>query len=318
MPTRTLAPLLCALPLLAACPPEDDHDSDAADAADATAGDAADTGAGDAATTDAGADADAEPTDVVVGPIAATPGARCELSERIGLVELSGDGASIYVSATVFDRADPWYGAPELSTAACRFFHFTPVGCGTCASDEVCAPDGHCKLAPLGRADASLTLSAGGATQTFTADAATGQMYGAVTLTGPTFALDLDFGGQHVTLGDTTMPGMVEGVGGALQGGYDHPTGLDVHWTAPASAAGSRVFTHIPINHHAGGPTFTECDVASSAASFHVDGDMLAPLAVSTGLEFQGIEHMQVARAETPQGCVEVRFQVQQYVDLGF
>jgi hypothetical protein len=35
---------------------------------------------------------------------------------------------------------------------------------------------------------------------------------------------------------------------------------------------------------------------------------MIDPLAVSTGLEFQGVEHMFVAAAQTPQGCVDFRF----------
>jgi len=45
---------------------------------------------------------------------------------------------------------------------------------------------------------------------------------------------------------------------------------------------------------------------------------MLLPLAVSTGLEFQGIEHVRFAVAETPLGCVEFRFTIFQHVDLGF
>ncbi len=67
------------------------------------------------------------------------------------------------------------------------------------------------------------------------------------------------------------------------------------------------MFTHIPINHHAGGPTFTECWVEASVHTLQVPGAMLVPLAVETGLEFQGVEHVQVAAAETPAGCVELR-----------
>ena len=57
-------------------------------------------------------------------------------------------------------------------------------------------------------------------------------------------------------------------------------------------------------------------DPAGTFDLMHVDGDMLTPLAVVTGLEFQGLEHQRVAAAETPLGCVEFRFTTKQYVGL--
>lgn len=44
------------------------------------------------------------------------------------------------------------------------------------------------------------------------------------------------------------------------------------------------------------------------------DAEMVDPLAVETGLEFQGLEHAFVAAATTPQGCVEFRFGEQLFV----
>ena len=35
---------------------------------------------------------------------------------------------------------------------------------------------------------------------------------------------------------------------------------------------------------------------------------MIDPLSVVTGLEFQGLEHVFVAAATTPAGCIEFRF----------
>jgi hypothetical protein len=35
---------------------------------------------------------------------------------------------------------------------------------------------------------------------------------------------------------------------------------------------------------------------------------MVNPLAVVTGLEFQGVDHVHLAAAVTPMGCVEFRF----------
>jgi hypothetical protein len=98
-----------------------------------------------------------------------------------------------------------------------------------------------------------------------------------------------------------------------VSGESNEPTALDLTWTPPADAG--RVFTHIPINHHAAGPTYTEREVDASAGALHVDGAMLAPLAVVTGLEFQGVEHRRYAAANTPAGCVEVLFFVQQHVN---
>jgi len=81
-------------------------------------------------------------------------------------------------------------------------------------------------------------------------------------------------------------------------------------------SAGSHVYTLIPINHHAGGPTFTRCVVDAAQGSFLVGEAMLKPLAVGTGLEFQSIAHVRFAAAETPKGCVEFRFFVNHWIDL--
>ena len=65
-----------------------------------------------------------------------------------------------------------------------------------------------------------------------------------------------------------------------------------------------------------GGLTFTECAVPASSGALHIDGAMLQPLAAVTGLEFQGVEHVRFAAASTPAGCVELRYETQQYTSL--
>ena len=55
-----------------------------------------------------------------------------------------------------------------------------------------------------------------------------------------------------------------------------------------------------------------------SAGSFRADADMVDPLAVSTGLEFQGVSHFAFAAAETAGGCVEFRLGSQWHVDVTF
>ena len=50
-------------------------------------------------------------------------------------------------------------------------------------------------------------------------------------------------------------------------------------------------------------PIFTLLDMVTG--SFFAEATMVDPLAVSTGLEFQGIDHVYTAAAHTPDGCVE-------------
>jgi hypothetical protein len=262
-----------------------------------------DAGIGIDAAADGGADAALDAAQP--GEIAATPGARCALAERIALIEISSEGAMPYLSGTVYERTNPWYGAPELMTSTCAFHRFNAGFCaGGCAFDEQCGGDGKCVKAPRARRDSKLELRADAQTQTFVASDL-GELYGAVTLAGNAFAATLTFGERKVTLIETQLAGPFTSLSGTLAGDYDQPDALDFQWTAPSS---DHVYTLIPINHHAGGPTFTECTVPATARALHVDGDMLRPLAVGTGLEFQGLEHVRFAAAETPEGCVELRF----------
>ena len=110
----------------------------------------------------------------------------------------------------------------------------------------------------------------------------------------------------RVTISETTMPAALENVSGSVTGPKGAPSALDVQWDAVASDAD--VYTNIAINHHAAQGTFTECQVATSAGALHIDGDMMVPLSVSTGLEFRGIEHVRFAAAKTDDVCIEFRF----------
>ncbi len=245
------------------------------------------------------------------------PGARCVPASRIGLVQIYGYPApttTVEASASINDRVDPWMPGPKLTDASCSFFQEAdPAFCDPCPSGQLCAPDATCQALPVPVGDLVLTLSAGGASQAFEADGSSSGAWGTVTLPGRAFAVELAWSGLTVTLLETAVPEALADATMTLAGAYDAPTALDLTWTPPA--AGGSVFTHIPINHHAAGPTFTECTVDASAGALHVDGAMLAPLAVITGLEFQGIEHVRFAAADTPHGCVELRFQVHQYVN---
>lgn len=287
--------------------------ADAADTSADTAGTAPDTAA------DSGPGDAAGSTDVpAVTVFSAVPGARCAPAQRIGLVAVyaqGGGGAALDASATVYDRADPRIPkAAKLSDAVCSYFEQPPIPpCGSCGPGKLCDPSGQCTAMPVAAADVKLVLKAGGGEQTFVAKDGNGA-YGSITLAGKSFSLAVQWSGLTVTLGETAVPPALGQVTGKLAGGYDKPSGLDLAWVPPKDAA--MLFTHIPINHHAGGQTFTECQVAASAGPLHIDGAMLLPLSVSTGLEFQGIEHVRFAAAETPLGCVEVRMQTSQFVDM--
>ena len=116
------------------------------------------------------------------------------------------------------------------------------------------------------------------------------------------------------TVEETQVPGALTDMTATLGGSYDVPESIDLSWTP--DGGDSHVFTHIPINHHAGGATFTECQAEMSAGSIHVDAPMLKPLAVATGLEFQTVDHVRFAAAETGRGCIEFRFVQHQFVDF--
>ncbi len=294
-----------------------------------------DTATTDTATTDssspdtsltdtAAADADSAGGDAADAPatkvFAAIPGARCAPAERIGLVSIyaqSGGTGALDASATIEDIADPRLPkSAKLSDAACGYFEQAAIPpCGSCPPGKMCGLSGGCVAMPVGVADVKLVLTAGGQAQTFAAKDANGA-YGSVTLPGKTFAAAVHWAGLTVTLAETSVPPALADAKGKLAGTYDKPAALDLTWTPPADAA--TLFTHIPINHHAGAQTFTECAVPATAGKLHVDAAMLLPLSVVTGLEFQGIEHVRFAAAQTPLGCVELRFQTLQYVDLGF
>lgn len=296
-------------------------DSPAPEAAeDTVTPDPADEAGADVPASDTPPDAPAPDHDETDAPsptvIAAVPGARCAPATRIGRVMVYGSDFATTLDAAVEvnDRAPTWLLGPKLTDASCSFFEqLPPAFCGTCPDGTICTPDGSCQTLPVPVPDVVLTLMTADASQVFATTGALGGAWGAVTLPGRAFAVEVSWGDLTVTLGPTAVPDVLEGATQTLAGSYDEPTALDLTWTPPQD--GATVFTHIPINHHAAGATYTECAVEAAVGALHVDGAMLVPLAVETGLEFQGIEHVRFAAAETPAGCVDVLFQVHQYVN---
>jgi hypothetical protein len=248
-------------------------------------------------------------------PAIATPGERCAPGDRVALIEIS-DGR---VRADLFDRPTPLVGEPALSDAACDFFRYQPAQpCDPCGDGELCGLDGTCVAAPRRDTGGRVILGAGGDEQAFEAEPELGFLGGDIALGGTRFSVAVDLYGQRITLeAETEVTGAIPGLAATLSGTYDAPEAIDATWP-PLSDAASHLFTHIPINHHAGGATFTECAIDTASGTLHIDQPMLKPLAVSTGLEFQTFEHVRFAAAEVSRGCVELRFTHRDFVDLGF
>jgi hypothetical protein len=243
------------------------------------------------------------------GPYRAVLGDLCPVEATIGVVELS-TMPSLAVQVALYDRLDPWLTPAELSTTTCAFHRYEPGGCSGCDPGELCSNQGQCVPEPRTIKDATLQVSSGSEQRQYFADPERGGIYSTLDLgdASSSYAMTLSWGETQVTL--EAMPigsGELEELSIVTETGeYDMPGALDATWQPPGD--GAFVRSRIPINHHAGGPTFTECRAPTSAGAFHAEADMINPLSVQTGLEFQGVDHVFIAAARTPQGCVEFRF----------
>lgn len=241
-------------------------------------------------------------------------GQRCAVASTIGVVQLAGFPEP-YVQVTLYDRKDPWLAAPELVTPTCAYHHYTPGVCQGCEAGELCSDADECVPEPRTVKDAKLVVSTGGQQREYEANPQLGGIYSMLNIGDgeAEFAMTLSWGETRVTL--SPMPvgsGNIADLSVDIEGDSSAPGALDATWEP--SAQGGFLRTRIPMNHHAAGPTFTECAAPESAGTFHADAEMVDPLAVVTGLEFQGVEHVFIAAAETAQGCVEFRFGPQLFV----
>jgi hypothetical protein len=248
------------------------------------------------------------------GPYQAKMGQLCSVQSRIGVVQLSGFPMPS-VQGTLWDRKDPWLREAELSTETCHYHHYEPGTCDECEAGQVCSLDDQCVPERRTLKDATLQLRVGSETRTYESDPEFGYLYSMVDIgdASSSYAMTLSWGDVVVELAAMKVASAeLDGATVEIEGDSEKPGALDASWTP--TNTGAFVRSTIPINHHAGGPTFTECAAPASAGAFHADAEMIDPLAVITGLEFQGLEHVYVAAAETPAGCVEFRFGEQLFV----
>ena len=230
-------------------------------------------------------------------------GAICPIEGKIGEIVIISQGMP-YLSGQVFDRPNPWHGPAAEETDTCAFHRFDPDSCGGCPDGQVCGQDGACADQPRAATDLEVELI-GAASATFTADPVTGQVFGEPPA-GAGYETILRFGGHTVEIPEIAMaPGGLD-YALSLEGDSSAPGAMDIAWT-PGSD-GSTVRTHLNINHHAAGPTFTTCAAPVASGAIHATATMIDPLAVVTGLEFQGVENSNTAAVWVEAGCVELRY----------
>jgi hypothetical protein len=274
-------------------------------------GGAAGSGAG---SSDGGSDSAGNGGAPATGPYRAIMGQVCPVESTLGIVRLMGFPEP-YVQASLYDRLDPWLGEPELSTPTCDFHHYDAASCPDCAAGEVCSLSSMCVPERRTIKDATLLVSSGAAQREYSADPQLGDIYSQLDIgdAKSSYAMTLSWGENEVQL--DAMPvasGELTNAMVTTEGDFEAPGALDATWQPSTGAAFVR--SRIPINHHAAGPTFTECVAPESSGSFHADAEMIDPLAVITGLEFQGLEHVFIAAAHVPGGCIEFRFGAQVFV----
>lgn len=238
----------------------------------------------------------------------AVVGDRCPDAERMGLILVGGyENGPLQVSGDVQDALPLRLTEPVLTDANCAFNEeLLPGFCEDCPADKWCTHESQCVSYPATVANLRVELSAGSDVQVFEPQYG-GGVYGNITLSGDTFGVRVTWGSDfEVSLAALQVPAQLENVAGSFEGGQENPDALNLTWTVPSDPA--LVYTYIPINHHAAGATNTQCTVAADAGSLHIDGAMLRPLAVVTGLEFQELLHARFAAARVAGGCVEFRF----------
>jgi hypothetical protein len=207
------------------------------------------------------------------------------------------------------DRPSPSVGPATLTSASCSFYDFAPAWPCSCSAAEACSWEGNCVEAAQ-PADYTLTVTSQSMSQVFDETVSGGP----VNLPGPQFSFTLTVLGQTITVQSVPIPGPLSNADGTLSGDYMTPTAVDLSWTP--EVAGTHLLSYTRINHHVSEPTFTDCSVGAESGALHIDGNMLVPLSVVTGLEFQGVQHAQLAAAQLDEGCVQFELSVTQYLSL--
>jgi hypothetical protein len=259
----------------------------------------ADPGARDAAP---GEDASLEPR-----VFEAVRGQRCKYTEYIGSVRIVNDPSTfegLTASAVLFDGRIEL--APELATehGACGFYRPPATSCEEdCAAQQLgCGRNGTCgSWLPDWREDVRLTLSNGLGSQIL--DGSGGAIH-EVTLEGA-LSVRLEFDHYTVTLGSTPIPAPLVGLDVTFHGPEDARQSADVSWAEPADG---QVLAFAILERGTPLDPFTECVADGSALSFAIEKDVLEPFLTISAFQANVVDHAHVAAANTPVGCIEIRY----------
>ncbi|MBT3219694.1 MAG: hypothetical protein HN348_11430 [Proteobacteria bacterium] len=236
----------------------------------------------------------------------------CPHEQLIGTVGVTLEG-SLELGARVFDKAHPWIGPPSASSAHC-VFHEYQAQCKPCDSGQVCSFAGECVDEQRAVDDLSLIVTVDGIEHTLEPKDL-GLIWEQFDQ-GSRFSFELLWADNHIETEEFTMFDDDLSVTVTAQGDYEHPGELDVSWSNPGS--GGYVSTLIPINHHAGAPTFTSCQASASDEEFVVPAEMVDPLSVGTGLEFQSVQYGTYAAAFVDGGCIQFSVFRYRFPDVDF
>ncbi len=227
----------------------------------------------------------------------------CALDEEIARVAVLGyGGGPASLTGRVYDRRSPLVGAPELSNARCDFHRHDLGACVRCDEGQVCSISGECVDAPRPITEMTLRATVNGVEQVVEANEE-GFAYLQLDDADAEVAITVGWPGGEATFGPRTRPGADIRPAVVVEGDYDAPGALTATWTD--GGADAFVRTRIPINHHVGGPTFTRCTAPEAEGTFTADAPMVDPLAVVTGLEFQGLHYEHAVAVDVAGGCVQ-------------
>jgi len=260
---------------------------------------------------DTGAPPEPEDTSVTQGEVVV--GVSCPRLDLAGAIGLTLYDGIVNLDGIVYAAPQPITGGPVLDNEHCSYHRYDAAGCGVCDDPLVCSGDGSCVPMPAAFTDLEVTATAGGVTHQVQGDPDGGWLYEQWDQGDEDWSLAVRFGQDAFSV--PAMP-IASGLSGLLvtveSAGELAPGALDVSWSPMSD--GSMVRTEIPINHHAQAGTFTLCEAGADQGGFHADAEMIDPLSVVTGLEFQGVQHLQVASVWTSVGCVELRYGAHLYV----
>ena len=212
----------------------------------------------------------------------------CDPGTEIAYVRLINYGKTTTVLAEAFDAPDVTIGTPALVAGDCAYHVHDRAACGGCDLGDVCSQTGGCVVRRSPVLGSTIAVTIDGVEQNFEANEF-GQIWSDLGPITTDIETSLSWDGTVASAPAWSPPTGDIGPVVAVSGEWDAPGELIVTWTDQGESA--LVTTTVPINHHVPDSTFVHCVSAESTEMFSAPAEMIDPLAVITGLEFQDLEH---------------------------